>query len=88
MYINLRLHASLQYVGAGDGALAAQNLQNLSTIRAVTKVTLLVGTTRSPNPQMLAKKMPSVSTDAGCEDTSDDLDMLCDLFCAPPHTCP
>ncbi len=75
-------------MGAGDRALAASKLAKPVNVRAVTKVTLLIGTTQPENPQMLAKQMPSVSTDAGCEDTSDDLDMLCDLFCAPPHTCP
>ena len=53
------------------------------------KVTLPIGTNfcRPAEPTMQAKMLPSshfVSTDAGSEDTSDDLDMLCDLFCAPP----
>ena len=32
---------------------------------------------------MQATTIPSLSTDAGSESTHDDLDTLCDMFCAP-----
>ena len=37
----------------------------------------------TPIPAMQATTIPSLSTDAGSESTHDDLDTLCDMFCAP-----